>query len=292
MKALDYQEEAAAHGQAAETPSDIALALTGRPYVSYSEISAYQSCPLKWHLRYVDMAESESLSAAMLLGTCVHAAIQQHLEAFMALDTPPTMDQLMATCRETWKRDAERTPIEYSRGQNEESMEATAERMLKEFLTTEFARPGGSILAIEEPLRIGLADDLPELAARVDMMEHRDGQLIITDYKSARSMWSPAVAVEKAEQLVLYGHAAAPLARDLGATIRLQFVVITKTKEPKIEALSVETNPDRVERSIAIIRQVFRSMRSGAVYPAPSPVSCGCCSYKGRCEGWHRRASQ
>ena len=36
-----------------EHPNQVAERLTGRDYISWSAISTYQQCPLKWHFRYV-----------------------------------------------------------------------------------------------------------------------------------------------------------------------------------------------------------------------------------------------
>jgi hypothetical protein len=79
------------------SPNHVAERLTGRPYVTYSEVSTFQACPLRWHFGYVERAKPESISAAMLLGTCVHAAIQHYLETRLAVDREPTLDELMET---------------------------------------------------------------------------------------------------------------------------------------------------------------------------------------------------
>lgn len=34
-------------------PDQVAMVLTGRPYLSYSAVQAYIACPLRWHFRYV-----------------------------------------------------------------------------------------------------------------------------------------------------------------------------------------------------------------------------------------------
>jgi CRISPR/Cas system-associated exonuclease Cas4 (RecB family) len=274
-------------------PNELAQALTGRPYISHSEITAFQACPLKHYFAYVEHAEPEILSAAMLVGTCTHAAIQRHLEARMASDSLPTVDELMDTYRQTWKLDAEKVPeIQFARDDTAETLEGTARQMLETFLASPFAQPTGNLIGIEETLHVKLADDLPDLCGRVDVIEHRPdvGELVITDYKTTRSMWSPDTADEHSQQLLLYAHAVAPLARDLDAKVRLQFIIITKGKTPKIDALPVEINPDRVERTRTVVRRVFMAMQAGVVYPAPSAMNCNGCAFRQRCEKWHRTA--
>jgi RecB family exonuclease len=276
------------------TPNDIAQALTGRPYITHSEVTSFQACPLKWHFGYVEHAEPETLTANMLVGTCTHGAIQRHLEALMAADRLPSIDELMGTYRQSWQEEAAKVPvIQFARDDTAQTLEATARQMVETYLASPYAKPVGEVLGIEETLKVGLGADLPDLCGRVDMIEHRpvSKELIITDYKTTRSMWSPDTADDHAQQLVLYAHATAPMAQELGATIRLQFVVITRAKTPKIDALAVPLDPARVDRTRMVLRQVFQAMQAGAIYPAPSVMNCSGCGHKHRCAKWHESAA-
>ncbi len=267
-------------------PNEIAQALTGRPHLSYSEIRTFQACPLKWHFQYVEQAEPEQISAAMVMGSSIHAAIEHHLACVLASDETPSLDQLMEVYRNRWQEEATTVPLQFGRSDTAESLNATARRMLEQFQASSYANPEDQIIGIEEPMRIRLADDLPDLAARVDLITLKEGELTITDFKTARSMWNPDTAEEHAEQLVLYGHTSGPMARSLGASMQLRFVVLTKAKAPKINELPIQANPNRVARSTAVIRQVFQAMQSGNVYPAPSAMSCTGCPFQKRCEAW------
>ena len=53
-----------------------------------------------------------------------------------------------------------------------------------------------------------------------------------------------------------------------GTAIRIRFIYISKTKEPKVEAIEVEIISGRIQRSRVILRQVFKAMEAGHVYPA------------------------
>lgn len=269
-----------------------AMRLTGRPHISYSAVSSYQACPLRWHFQYVERAEHEQKSAAMLLGACVHRGLQQHLEALLAADNPPDVDSLMMTYREAWEGEAGDTPIQFSRTDTAESLAETAQRIFEQFLGSEHAQPAGEIVGIEESLNIRLADDIPSLAARVDLITKEGNELVVTDYKTARSMWSQATAEEHADQLTLYSQAAAPVAEELGTKIRVQFIVLTKAKTPKIEAIRVPVSVDRVDRTKLVVRRVFRAMQARIVYPSPSQMNCTGCPFRQRCERWHRETGQ
>jgi putative RecB family exonuclease len=196
------------------TPGEVAQALTGRDYVSYSQISLFQSCPLKWHFTYVEKVQPESTSAALLVGSSIHAAIQHHLESQLASDKQPTVDELMAVFSKNWKDEAKEIPVDYSREENAESQAELGRRMLESFLASPYSKVEGHTLAIEETLRVSLHAELPDLVAKVDHISAVDHQLVVTDFKTCRSMWSRETAEEHAQQLHLYSEAVQTIAED------------------------------------------------------------------------------
>lgn len=270
------------------TPNQAAEVVTGRPYITPSQVACFQRCSLAWHFQYVEHAEPETLSAAMVLGTATHAAVQHHLHSLLAADASPTVEELIDVYREAWEREVAGMPVQYARGETAQTLESTARAMVEAVLSSPHATPEGEILGIEETLSNTLDPDLPDLVGRVDVLSRTADELVVTDLKTARTMWAPQTAEEHGQQLVLYGQAAEPLARELGLQVRLQFLVVTKAKTPKVEALSVTLDEDRILRTRAVLRQVFRAMQAGHVYPSPSPLNCHGCGYQRRCGKWHR----
>lgn len=262
--------------------------VTDRPYLSHSRVAAFQACPLRWHFAYVERAEPESVAAVMVFGASVHAALQRHLESELTGEASPSTEELLEAYRRRWWEEASRTPIRFARGADQASLESAARRMIEAFRLSPYASPRGEILGIEEPLRARISPGLPDLLVRPDFLEHRPGELVITDFKTARSAWSSITTEERSQQLLLYAHAAAPIARELGARITLRFVIITRADKPQIEPVAVNADADRLTRTLLIVRRVYRAMTVGHVYPSPSPVNCGMCPYPRRCERWHQ----
>jgi hypothetical protein len=77
--------------------NEIALQRTGRDYVSWSALSTYRNCPLKYRFRYVDRLPEEFVSAALVFGTGIHTAVEQHFQMMLAGEKPPSIDQLVPT---------------------------------------------------------------------------------------------------------------------------------------------------------------------------------------------------
>jgi hypothetical protein len=60
---------------ASKNPANVvARQLTGRDYISWTAISTFRSCPLKYWFRYVDGVPEESVSATLIFGTDIHTA--------------------------------------------------------------------------------------------------------------------------------------------------------------------------------------------------------------------------
>jgi len=57
--------------------NEVAKQLTVRDYVSWSALSTFRTCPLKYKFRYLDGLPEESVSAALVFGTGIHAAVEQ-----------------------------------------------------------------------------------------------------------------------------------------------------------------------------------------------------------------------
>lgn len=276
------------------SPNEQMKSVTGRGFISFSEVSSFQRCPLQWKYRYVDGVEPEQISAALVLGSGVHAAIEHHFQQIMQAGVLPSLEELLQVFDGCWDKEVKDLPVTYPRGQGRETIRATAERMIERFIASPHAQPEGEIVGIEESFRVVLADDLPDLMGRIDMVTRRGNELCITDFKTARSMWSPNTAQENADQLTLYSVGMQDLACTLSdeATIALRFVVVTKTKEVKIESLPVKTDPERLRRTVLTVRNVVAAMqhasKTGTIYPSPSQFNCATCSYKHRCRSWHK----
>jgi CRISPR/Cas system-associated exonuclease Cas4 (RecB family) len=263
--------------------NQLAECLTGRPYISWSAISTYRTCPWKHYFRYIAGLPEESLSASLVFGQCLHAALENHFRAILLGEPPPDLNRLMDAYRDGWQGlDLQR--VQFGKDESGESLASKAEKMLAVFQASDAAHPAGSIVGIEEELRGPIADGMPDLLARVDLLVDIGSCLRLTDFKTARARWSREQAEEEAaEQLLLY-HALASRLSDL--PVELEFVVLTKTKEPTAEKFAVPAEPARVERTRRVAQRVWQAIAAGHVYPAPSPMACGSCGYRQACRQW------
>jgi putative RecB family exonuclease len=263
--------------------NEIAKTLTGRDYISWSAISTFRTCPLKYRFRYVDGLPEESVSAALVFGSGIHSAVEQHFQAILSGDEQPDVERLMFAYRSAWlPHDPD--AIQFGSTETRASLDALASKMLAAFLNTPAANVQGRVLGVEEEIRGILVEGVPDLFGRVDLLTEDSDSLVVTDIKTSRGKWSQEQVEDSGEQLLLYSHLASEIAP--GKNIATRFLVLTKTKEPVIEEHTREVSPAAVKRTLAGVERVWRAIESGVFYPAPSTVSCSSCGYRAACRAW------
>jgi putative RecB family exonuclease len=263
--------------------NETAKKITGRDYISWSAISTFRTCPLKYKFRYVDGLPEESVSAALVFGTGIHTAIERHFQAELAGEQQPTIDQLMFAYRSAWlPHEPER--VSFGARETRESLDELAGRMLKAFLASDHAGVAGRVLGVEEEIRGRIFDGVPDLYGRVDLLTEDADSLTITDIKTSRGKWSPEQVEDSGEQLMLYSHLASEISP--AKKIKTRFLVLTKTKEPVVEEHVRDIEPAKVKRTAASVERVWRAIESGVFYPAPSVMACAGCGYRQVCRAW------
>ena len=262
--------------------SQIAESLTGRDYLSWSAISTYLKCPLKYQFHYLDQLPEEFVSANLVFGSAIHAALEAYFGEHLAARRALGVDALLAVYHSTWSQ-ADLAAVQFGKSEDMASLGLLAERMLQAFVASDLSRPAGSILGIEEELQGSVIADCPDLLARLDLMVETEEAVVVTDFKTARSRWSPGDVNAAEGQLIVYHELVQQFA---DKPIKLQFAVIIKTKQPEVEIQPVPADPLRIERIRQLIRRVWAGIQTGVFYPVPNAMNCPTCGYRDRCARW------
>ena len=262
--------------------SQIAESLTGRPYLSWSAISTYLRCPLKYQFHYLDDLPEEFVSANLIFGSAIHSALEAYFREQLASERSLSIEALLAVYHSAWS-EVELAAVQFGKTEDLASLGSLADRMLQAFVSSDLSRPAGSIIGIEEELQASILSDCPDLLARLDLAVETDDAFVVTDFKTARSRWSAGDVNAAEGQLVIYHELVQQLT---DKPIRLQFAVITKTKQPDIDLQPVTPDPLRIERIRQLIRRVWTGIQSGNFYPVPNAMNCPSCGYRDRCARW------
>ena len=144
--------------------NEVAKRLTGRDYVSWSALSTFRQCPLKYRFRYIDGLPEESVSSALVFGTGIHSAVEQHYQAILSGDPKPDLEALLFAYRSAWLPH-EPDAIQFGSTETRASLDALAARMLTAFLSSPAACVQGRVLGVEEEIRGTLIEGVPGLHA-------------------------------------------------------------------------------------------------------------------------------
>jgi putative RecB family exonuclease len=254
-----------------------------RTYLSYSAISTYQACPLRFFFRYMMGLPEETVSASLVFGSAVHAAVQFHFENLLAGNTASGLDALLGVFHDAWHAHEQPT-IQFGKREGFDTYCRLADSTLRAFLATDWAFPKGRILGVEEELRGDVVPGCPELLGRVDLVVDHGDYVELTDFKTSRNGWSDSHVQEAAPQVLLYGELARPLAD--GKPLRLSFAVMTKTQTPSLSVHHVDANPQIVDRTKAVVKRVWNAIAAGHFYPSPSALNCAGCPFREPCQRW------
>jgi putative RecB family exonuclease len=253
-----------------------------RDYLSYSAISTYAKCPLRYFFKYVAGLPDELVSASLVFGGAIHRAIEHHFRELLAGNPPVTLSDLMAAYQTEWT-EREASKIHFGKD-SKLSLDTLAARMLDAFRQHDLAKPHGRVLAVEEELRGAIIPGLPDILARIDLIVETPDELIVSDWKTSRTKWTQENVDESADQLILYSELARDFAPD--KAVRIEFAVLTKTKDINIERHRLGVSRGQVDRTKRIVSRIFRAIQGENFYPAPSQMNCPGCPFREPCRKW------
>jgi CRISPR/Cas system-associated exonuclease Cas4 (RecB family) len=254
-----------------------------RDYLSYSAITTYQGCPLRYYFRYIAGLPERTVSASLVFGSAIHRAAELHFNELLAGNEPPPLDALVGEYDRHWQEVDPQT-VQFGKDDDVESLGGLAAKVLGAFQTSSIADPAGRIIGVEEELRGAVVAGCPDVLGRIDLLVETADELVVTDLKTSRSRWSRDQADDSAGQLLLYHE----LVRDFAPRkrVRLQFAVLTKAKEPAIDVHEVPVSGQRIDRTKRIVERVWKAIDAKVFYPAPSAMQCPSCSFHEQCRAW------
>ena len=261
--------------------------------LSASQVDTFRMCSLKWRFRYIEKAEPEIRSAALVVGSVVDTAIKaglhqiRHAEVRLEELNP---EQILA---DAWEAEVASTTVPILWGKKGEgAARATAQSLVTGYLSREDLQDLAGRLELDVRFELPLLDQdlgvhLPEvvIVGILDAVERLpDGRLRPLDWKTASSRANYTSGLEHHLQGSLYCWALRQLHGDV-ASSAMRFDVGLKLKEPRWEAFEVELGPVAQRRALGTVHAVYEAMKAGWAFPEPG-FMCGGCSYRRRCLEW------
>lgn len=212
-------------------------------HLSYSQVTTYLNCSLRYFFQYVRGLEPEHVPSSLLLGSAIHAALARYYETSLETEKASDPEAILETFRDhlcTGISQA-KSPVLYKvDAPDAEALIRQGEGLLQAFLESP-AFADLEVVGVELPLAARLLeeDGTPsdfDLVGAIDLLLRDDlGNLLAVDHKSARNGFTQqgvdADLQFSAYELLLRGNGF--LAE--GKSLACGFNVLRKLKTPKVE---------------------------------------------------------
>lgn len=257
-----------------------AQSITGRPYLSWTQVSSYQQCPRAFAFRYVEHADPDFVPSSLLFGSAMHEAFAKVHEHDMEGLPVPSSEDLAGKVSNLLNSSL--LPVRYSKGESAESLHALGQRMVDAFLAAPESKPEGQPVCIEDRASGIIDPQIPPIEGKVDFVRLTKDGLVLRDYKTTRSKWNPDKVEEGAPQLRLYATILNDQLDGWRKITGLEFVTVTKAVKPVVTLHPVELRQESVQACIDQIGAVWDGIRK-SVYPTRPGWPCKTCPYASKC---------
>jgi putative RecB family exonuclease len=247
-------------------------------HLSYSQISTYLTCPLRYKLHYVDLVPPAFTTAALVFGSSLHEAVAAYYQSRLEGD-PIRSDQMLDVYRDTWRN---AVGVKFFNGDNEDSLLKKAQQLIQVF--HEHVDPDLMVLGVEEFFEVQLATEVPPFHGYIDLIEESpSGRVTVADLKTASKKLADN-SVHSNMQLTAYSIGAGALGFDPEQlTVRLD--VLTKTKNPELTRYETTRTQQERERFVKLVRQVWHAIEHHAFFPKED-WHCAQCAWADHCREW------
>jgi putative RecB family exonuclease len=253
-------------------------------HLSWSSISTYVQCSLKWRYHYMDRLEPEFTPSALVFGQAVHEAIGAFLESTLTGDRLSAAN-LADVYRQVWLSH-DGPGVRFGSKETEDTLQKKAGALLSLFVDQ--YRGDTEVIAVEEPFAIDLQElwpeercQLPLFVGVVDSIQKQNGSTFLIDYKTTARKPNGSVNVM---QLVGYSMGAAGLGYDPDE-MDYRYDYLVKTAQPSMVSCPVPVEEKDRRRFLKTVDRVWEAIQGSIFYPNPSYL-CSSCGYQSRCNQW------
>jgi hypothetical protein len=157
-----------------------------RPHWSYSAISQYLSCPLRFFFQRIQRLPQTSVGSSLVLGSSVHAALAEYHRTVQQ-DEPTDTGKLHRIISETWTTREKETSITYRAGENQADLLAQGVSLVELYLKEP---PPDHIIGIEQEIIAPLHNSRGEyletpLVAVADLITEGNEEITVQEFKTS-----------------------------------------------------------------------------------------------------------
>jgi putative RecB family exonuclease len=263
--------------------------MEGQLHFSYSQLSTFIICPMKYAHQYVWGTQPETKPVALPFGKAVHKAAEVYYRNLKDTGEIIPVDKVIATFETVLDNDIKATEVEVTL-KEDETLGALREQgieLVKLFYKE--IRPQ-KIAGVEVPFSVSVPDILNgggelgiKLVGYYDLVERDDqGTYLIAELKTSGQRFS-SLRLEYDLQATVYSYAMSKMKVATSENSCLvRYDVLLKTKKPAFEHYFVTRTESDYERLIHLINHVLRAIELKVFY-RNTGWQCGDCQFKKAC---------
>ncbi len=243
---------------------------------SYSRLSTYKQCPLKFKYAYIDRVKSERRTIEAFMGSRFHE-VMEHLYGRLAFERPD-LDALKNLFNARWEREWGDDVVVIRNDRTAEDYRAIGLKAVEDYFRRHSPFEEGQVLGIEREIQMDLdGEGGHRMRCIIDrLMRRSDGAYEIHDYKTS-SFLPTQQQVDEDSQLALYEIAVRRAWPDV-KEVELVWHYVAFDAE-----LRSRRSPERLEELSRATCETIDEVESAKEYPPRESSLCEWCDFRRIC---------
>jgi putative RecB family exonuclease len=263
--------------------------MEGQLHFSYSQLSTFLICPMKYAHQYVWATPPETKPVALPFGKAIHKGAETYYRSLMETGEIIPVEQVIETFEMVFDRETKNSDLELTMKEGE-TIGGLREQGIELMKLFHKEIQPQKIAAVEFPFTVSIPDilngggDLPiKLVGYFDLVERDEqGTYLIGELKTSGQRFS-SLRLEYDLQATTYSYA---MTRMKVATSEnsclVRYDVLLKTKKPAFEHYFVTRTEADHKRLIHLINMVLKAIENRIFY-RNSDWPCADCQFKKAC---------
>ncbi len=253
-----------------------------RSSASYSRLSQFLRCPLQFYFKRILKLPEPTAGSGLVFGSAIHNALA-YIHNQIKVGETIDRDIVIREFLETW-HDYRGTEIKYKANESRKSLSEMGARLLDLYLENPISV---GIRQVEHNVLVPLMNSRHEYLATpmvsvFDLLTETNGTVTLHEFKTSARKYS-CLEVDLSLQATAYANAVYQL---YGQIPIVEFVVLTKTKTPKIHRIETYRTEQQLLQFGDLVEKVESAIRNNSFYPNPSPMNCSTCPFREPCKDW------
>jgi len=240
-------------------------------YLSFSQIEAFNNCPLQYRYRFLQKIPTPP-SGALTFGDSIHKTLKEFGEGIKNKQKL-TQKDLLKILENNW------SSLGYTSKSHEEKAKKQAEKILANFYKD--FDPQVKIMALEQSFTLKIGSNL-KVVGKIDRIdEKKDGTLEIIDYKTGKTMEQKEA--DKSLQMTVYALAVTDkgIFNKKPEDLILTFYFLDSSKK-----ISTHRTAEQLTQAKEDILEKAKEIMASSFEPSPGNL-CDFCEYRLLCEAWN-----